>query len=587
MKRNLSFSDRNRELAQFKPGMESSRSDWISWKRAFEIYARATGVDSQQRKKDLLLHMGGSSLQRTYFLLPGATEEAQPEYEQPYLKCIELLDAFYAPKLNRQHESYKLRSIEQGQEEKFDNFIQRIRAQIEKCEFQQETADLMTVLQILSGVKSNETRKKILETERSVEEAIAIGRHDELVKENMRSYNSDRPENITTNVQRVVKVGNETQSQSRVICYSCNRQGHFSKSIECPARNRRCDKCNVMGHFAICCKGRKRTTDDNYNKGGFPNKRVRLIRNDEEYEDRNFIFYMGGTAKLKFTVGERTMELKVDSGSDITVISGKTWQSNKQHMKYKDYRTIDNMKCFGYEKGQEPITILCTFVTSIEFKGRVTEEKIYVAPNGTDDLIGFKAATALKTLFVGDVEQLPHETVNKIVEKQKFPKIEGYQVKLEIDRSVKPVQQQFRKIPQALEEKVEEKITELLENDIIEKITGPQSWLSPVVPIIKPNGELRLCVDLRRANEAIKTGFYAFDSIDDILFSICKPKKMSKLDMSNAYYLFELEEDSRDITAFAVKSGRYRFKRLTFGIKSAPEEFCKGMDMIFNGLKGI
>lgn len=57
--------------------------------------------------------------------------------------------------------------------------------------------------------------------------------------------------------------------------------------------------------------------------------------------------------------------------------------------------------------------------------------------------------------------------------------------------------------------------------------------------------------------------------------------------MSNAYYLFELHEDSRDITAFAMKSGNYRFKRLTFGVKSAPEEFAKGMDMIFKGLEGI
>lgn len=109
--------------------------------------------------------------------------------------------------------------------------------------------------------------------------------------------------------------------------------------------------------------------------------------------------------------------------------------------------------------------------------------------------------------------------------------------------------------------------------DIIEQLLQPPTWLSPVVPVVKQNGEIRLCVDMRRANTAIKKGFYAFDSIDDLIFTIRKPMKLSKIDMSNAYYLFELHPKSRDITAFAVKSGNFRFKRLTFGVKSAPKPF--------------
>lgn len=105
--------------------------DWLNWKRSFEIYARAQNVDCQQRKKDLLLHMGGSNLQNTYFLLPGAVEGTEPEFEQPYLKCIQLLDDFYAPRLNRQHEAYLLQQIQQRPDEKFDSFVQRIRAQLE------------------------------------------------------------------------------------------------------------------------------------------------------------------------------------------------------------------------------------------------------------------------------------------------------------------------------------------------------------------------------------------------------------------------------------------------------------------------
>lgn len=193
----------------------------------------------------------------------------------------------------------------------------------------------------------------------------------------------------------------------------------------------------------------------------------------------------------------------------------------------------------------------------------------------------------MRALFVGDVDELQARKNINYIAGTKFPKIEGYTVKLEIDESIKPKQQQFRKIPLALEDKVEDKVKELLEMDIIEVVDHAPSWLSPIVPVLKQNGEIRICVDLRQANLAIKKGFYAFGSIDDLIFTIRRPMKLSKIDLSNAYYLLELDPKSRNITAFAVKSGNYRFKRLTFGIKSAPEEFSKGMDIIFKGLKGV
>lgn len=88
--------------------------------------------------------------------------------------------------------------------------------------------------------------------------------------------------------------------------------------------------------------------------------------------------------------------------------------------------------------------------------------------------------------------------------------------------------------------------------------------------------DIRLCVDLRAANQAIIRNFYAFPSIEDLIFSIPKPAKLSKVDLPSAFHLFELHPDSRDITTFSTTAGNFRFKRLVLGIKSAPEEFCAG-----------
>ena len=82
-------------------------------------------------------------------------------------------------------------------------------------------------------------------------------------------------------------------------------------------------------------------------------------------------------------------------------------------------------------------------------------------------------------------------------------KLKDFELKLHVDPNVPPVAQKLRRVPFALRDKVKAKIDEVLDGDIIERVEGPTTWASPVVVTPKPSGEIRLCVDMRRANEAI------------------------------------------------------------------------------------
>lgn len=118
---------------------------------------------------------------------------------------------------------------------------------------------------------------------------------------------------------------------------------------------------------------------------------------------------------------------------------------------------------------------------------------------------------------------------------------------------------------------MKDKIDESIGMDIIEPLEGPTSWVSPVVVVPKANEEIRLCVDVRRANEAIIKERHPIATVDDVLHSLNQSTVFSKSDLQWGYHQVELDPDSRNITTFVTYCGLYRNKRLMFGINPAPK----------------
>lgn len=177
--------------------------------------------------------------------------------------------------------------------------------------------------------------------------------------------------------------------------------------------------------------------------------------------------------------------------------------------------------------------------------------------------------------------------MNKVTEKvAPFSKISGVQIKIHTDPEVKPVFQPLRRVPIPLESAVKTKLEQLLAKDIIEVKTGPTSWVSPLVVVGKANGDVRLCLDLRRVNEAVLRERHPIPIVDEYLARLGKDMIRSKLDIREAFLQVELEPDSRDITTFITSQGLFRFKRLPFGLVTAPEAFQRTMDEILTGCEG-
>ena len=168
-------------------------------------------------------------------------------------------------------------------------------------------------------------------------------------------------------------------------------------------------------------------------------------------------------------------------------------------------------------------------------------------------------------------------------------KLKDYQLKLNLNKDVKPVAQPVRRIPFGLREKVDKKLDELLSKDIIEEVppNTPTEWVSPLVVVPKPDGDIRVCADMRRANEAIIRERHPIPTIEEVLYDLNGATVFSKLDLKWGFHQIELEEQSRDVTTFVTHRGLYRYKRLMFRITSAPEKYQKIISDVIQGCDGV
>ena len=84
---------------------------------------------------------------------------------------------------------------------------------------------------------------------------------------------------------------------------------------------------------------------------------------------------------------------------------------------------------------------------------------------------------------------------------------------LEIDPNVPRVQLLTRKVPIALKEKLKEEINRLEGLNIITPVNVPTSWISATVVTLKKNGNVRLYVDPKPINRALKRNHYPLPTI--------------------------------------------------------------------------
>ena len=137
----------------------------------------------------------------------------------------------------------------------------------------------------------------------------------------------------------------------------------------------------------------------------------------------------------------------------------------------------------------------------------------------------------------------------------------------------KPIVHAPWKCPIAMQPLVWEKLDEFLEQGIVVPVEEPTDWISSLAYSWKAHGKLRVCLDPRDVNKAIKRDHYKTPTVEEITHLLAGSKKFTKTDGTSSYLCIVLNYESSHLTTFNTPWGRYRFVCLPWGLSCAQNIF--------------
>ena len=478
----------------------------------------------------------------------------------------------------------------------------------------------MILTVIIYGLKDKEMVNKVLmlENEPDLEQTIQMLKSHESIRDanqnkNDYGYNVDKIAHRYKKKPGNREYTNRDSNRRGSGNSTCGRCG-YSHGRNCPATGQTCKRCQKIGHYAICCKSVK-------------NSRYRSRRNvnpieedDHVYDEEQYEHYEDydgeGPSKEKVFMGEVTTVNAVGVKSSMWTLEGSLGNSsgNASDMTSVLFKidTGASVNCipFSLVKGkrwgplQPPgIKLLGAAETKLATKGVVTlslsyrdkviTDKFYVVDNLKTPLLGI---TGINKLDI--VQRIGEMTPSKKSEKtkwtKKFPKMFSglgtmnttYKIKLKENAEPFSVSSP-RRVPLPLLDSVKTELKKLENQGIIEPISKPTKYCSPLVVVPKAGGKVRICGDFVHLNQDILRERFELPTVDDTLGKLSGATVFSKLDANSGFYQIPLDPRSSELTTFITPFGRYKYNRLPMGISSAPEVYMREMHQILEGMPGV
>lgn len=126
---------------------------------------------------------------------------------------------------------------------------------------------------------------------------------------------------------------------------------------------------------------------------------------------------------------------------------------------------------------------------------------------------------------------------------------------------------------------IKDHFLELLDRGIVER--SQSRFCSPVTVAKKANGTNRYCIDFRKLNQNTVPDFYPLPHVQSFNYRASGCRIFSKLDLKDAYYNISIRKCDQHKTATLTPAGLFQFRKMPFGLRTAPQTFQRAMDHLF------
>ncbi|XP_062610190.1 uncharacterized protein K02A2.6-like [Saccostrea cucullata] len=563
---------------------------WKKWIQRFENFVLAMGITRNDRKRAMLLHYGGDEVYNIFDTL--ADTGGPNDYDAAKTKLTE----HFNPKKNLEFEIYKFRQAKKRSGEIMDSYHKRLWQLAENCEF--EVVDKEIKSQIIQGCESSRLRRKALrEPDLTLQQNLDSARAMEVSQLQASGMEDHKSQDVHLNAanRKVNSSKQRKQREPTSKCRNCGKEWPH-KDRPCPAKDKACNKCKKIGHFAKQCRSGQKQDTRNFNRTPKSKKPgVNNLDNGSSDEEYAFGLQICATKSLPIAnvkINGIKVDMLVDSGASVTVMDESTFERVSRKKPIKLSKSNAKVHAYGTKAA---LPIRGKFRAEIESKLRIIDTEILVVKSASGCLLSCADAQKLGliSITINAVDQNERTDQSSILMRfadrfEGIGKLKDFQVKLHIDETVKPVAQPHRRIPFHRRKELEQELKKLEEMDIIEKVDGPTPWVSPILVAPKPKNpdQVRVCIDMRRANKAILRERHVMPTIDELVTDLNEAKIFSKLDLNKGYHQLELAPESRYITTFSSHVGLFRYKRLIFGVNSAAEVFQAVIQQTIEGIPG-
>ena len=221
----------------------------------------------------------------------------------------------------------------------------------------------------------------------------------------------------------------------------------------------------------------------------------------------------------------RPLKMELDTGSAVTIISQHTLEEHDPN--YKLLPTETRLKTYSGEQ----LCPLGKVQVSVQLKDQEANMEMIVTKQEGPTLFGRDWLKALQL----DWSEIKHvqattSTLKKKVTEilHKYPEVfsngEGKLQKIKgtltLHTEAQPKFVKARSVPYPLRPKVEEELQALESAGIITPVEF-SDWATPIVPIVKPTGDVRNCGDYKvTVNPMLKVDRYPLPKVEDIFASL-------------------------------------------------------------------